>query len=161
MREGRNGNRGVPDAGARSVDLSRDPVDLGIACYTAPMANEGSGKGRMRLPQAYQRVMDRHPEVARQYLALGDAAHQAGPLSERERRLVKLALSIGGRLEGGVHSQARKCLQHGVSPEDLRHVALLATTTIGWPSMVATMTWIDDVIASAEGDEGSGEPGAE
>ena len=40
----------------------------------------------------------------------------------------------------------RRALEGGCSPEDIRHVVVLATTTLGFPSMMATMTWVDDVL---------------
>lgn len=106
-------------------------------------------KDHMKLPETFRGVTARYPEVATAFQALGDAIHAAGPLSERERRLVKLAIAVGARLEGGVHSNARKCLYTGIQPDEVRQVALLALTTIGFPSMVASLTWIEDVIGSA------------
>jgi 4-carboxymuconolactone decarboxylase len=111
--------------------------------------SETHEKNHMKLPETYRSITERYPEVARAFQALGDAIHGAGPLSERERRLVKLAISVGARLEGGVHSNARKCLYSGMSPDEVRQVVLLSLTTIGFPSMVATSTWVEDVIASA------------
>jgi 4-carboxymuconolactone decarboxylase len=110
---------------------------------------------RLRLPGAYKRLNERYPDFARAYHLVGDAAHRAGPLNERERRLVKLALSVASRQEGGVHAQARKALLAGISPEELRQVVLLAMTNIGFPAMAATMTWVDEVIEDAGNAAGS------
>jgi len=117
-------------------------------------------KDHMKLPDTYRGFNARHPEVARAFQALGDAIHQAGPLSERERRLVKLAIAVGARLEGGVHSNTRKCLYSGIAPDEVRQVALLALTTIGFPSMAAALTWIEDVVSSAQqgGRDAAAEP---
>jgi alkylhydroperoxidase/carboxymuconolactone decarboxylase family protein YurZ len=88
--------------------------------------------------------MRAHPDVARAYDALGDAARKAGPLTEREIALVKLALSMGARLEGGVHAHARKALAAGVEPEALRQTAILALPTLGFPHMMAALSWVDE-----------------
>ena len=106
-------------------------------------------KDYLRLPGAYRRMNERFPDFARAYQLLGDAAHRAGPLEERERRLVKLALAVGARQEGAVHAQARKALLAGVTPEEIRQVVLLAVTNVGFPSVTATMTWVDEVIEDA------------
>jgi alkylhydroperoxidase/carboxymuconolactone decarboxylase family protein YurZ len=98
------------------------------------------------LPKAYQKILDDFPSVAKAYQTLGDATHQAGPLSERERRLVKLALAIGAGQEGGVHSHVRKCLEAGLQADELRQVTLLAITSIGFSPSVAAMTWIEDEL---------------
>jgi alkylhydroperoxidase/carboxymuconolactone decarboxylase family protein YurZ len=98
------------------------------------------------IPKRFLEFTARYPDVVDAYERLGKKIHGAGPLSERERALVKLAISIGARLEGGTHSHARKALAAGISKEDLRHVALLAMQTIGFPSSMAAMSWIDDVV---------------
>jgi len=41
--------------------------------------------------------------------------HETGPLDEKSRRLVKLALSVGAGLEGGTHSAAWSALQSGIT----------------------------------------------
>ncbi len=94
--------------------------------------------------------MARFPEVVTAYEELGTTVHKAGPLDGRTRALVKLALSIGARLEGGVHSHARKALEAGAEPEDLLHVAIIALPTIGLPSTVAALSWIRDVVEVEE-----------
>lgn len=98
------------------------------------------------LPQPFQDFTKDFPQVARGYEALAAAAHEAGPLDERTRRLVKLAIGIGGRLEGAVRAHARQAKAHGVSEAELDHVVLLALTTIGLPSTVAARTWIRDEL---------------
>ncbi len=100
------------------------------------------------LPKIYRDIREAYPEVATAYDALGNASHNAGPLSEHERRLVKLALAIGSGHEGAVHSHTRQALEAGLSPEALRQVAVLAVTTLGFPAMVRAMSWIDDVIVT-------------
>ena len=101
------------------------------------------------LPQPFQDFNKDFPRVAEAYEALAGAAHDAGPLDERARRLVKLSIAIGGRLEGAVRAHARLAKECGVSDAELDHVVLLALTTIGLPSTVAARTWIRDELASA------------
>lgn len=98
-----------------------------------------------RKPSAFNIFRERYPEVGEAYAAMGDAAYRAGPLSDRETRLVKLALAIGSGHEGGVHSHVRRGLREGLSPEELRHVALLALSSQGLSVCVSAMSWIDDI----------------
>lgn len=100
-----------------------------------------------KLPKRFVAFTKQYPKVADAYEALGKAVHGAGPLNERERALVKFAISVGARLEGGAHAHARKAIEAGVSKEKLYHVALLAMQTIGFPSAMAATSWIDDVAA--------------
>ncbi len=104
-----------------------------------------------KLPPFYSEFRESHPEIAKAYEALGDAARGAGPLSARDAELVKLALAAGARLEGAVHSHARRALEAGASPEELRQVPLLAITTLGFPGAMAIRALIEDVLAPRAG----------
>ncbi|MCZ7647535.1 MAG: carboxymuconolactone decarboxylase family protein [Planctomycetota bacterium] len=79
------------------------------------------------------------------YEAFGKACEQAGPLSPRERRLVKLGLAFGARMEGASRAAVRKGLEAGLQPDELRHVAFLAMSTMGFANGVAFLDWIEDV----------------
>ena len=98
-----------------------------------------------KLPNAAGRLADEHPDVWSAYAALGKACAEAGPLTPRERRLVKLALAAGAGVEGGVHSHTRRALAEGIEADAVRQVALLAIGTLGLPRAVAARTWIDDI----------------
>jgi alkylhydroperoxidase/carboxymuconolactone decarboxylase family protein YurZ len=99
-----------------------------------------------KLPKRFVQFTKHHPAVAAAYEQLGKAVRADGPLSTREQAIVKFALSVGAKLEGGAHAHVRKALEAGVDVHDLRHVALMAIPTIGFPSAMAAMSWIDDVV---------------
>lgn len=101
-------------------------------------------------PKFYRDAKGKHPQVFSAFEALQDAARRAGPLGEREAALVKLGLAIGAGSESGVHSAARKALAAGCSAEELRHAALLAITTLGFPAMMRARAWVEDVLAKSE-----------
>ena len=82
------------------------------------------------------------------YEALSRATAEAGPLDARLRELVKLSLAIGAWREGAVHSHVRRALAEGCTDGEIRHVVLLAITTLGFPNMMAAMTWVEDVLGS-------------
>ena len=98
------------------------------------------------IPKRYQKFHEEFPQVAQSYESLGDAVHNAGPLDEKTRALIKVAVSTGARLEGAVHSHTRKALKAGVSPEELKHAVMLALPTIGLPSAMAALSWVEDII---------------
>ncbi|MFP4148067.1 MAG: carboxymuconolactone decarboxylase family protein [Nitriliruptoraceae bacterium] len=100
------------------------------------------------VPDIYTSYRDRFPEVTAATDALGIATAAAGPLDERERRLVTLGIAIGREAEGAVRSNARKALDLGVSPQQLHHVAMLAISTAGFPAAIAGLQWIDEVLAA-------------
>jgi len=110
-----------------------------------PVRRKSAPKKRP-LPKRFVKFTEEFPDIAYYYQELGAAVHEWGPLDKRERALIKLALSFGGRLEGGAHSHIRKALEAGATPAELKHIAVLAIPTIGFPSAMAAMSWIDDVL---------------
>ncbi len=102
------------------------------------------------LPPAANRIANDHPAVWAAYSELGRTVAENGPLDEQSRRLVKLALAIATGSEGATHSHARRALAEGIDPEALRHVALLAIPTAGFPAAVAGLTWVEDMLEPRE-----------
>lgn len=86
-----------------------------------------------------------YPKVWTAFSQLADQCHTGGPLDEKTRRLVKVALAIGAGLEGATHSAVRHAVEGGVTREELEHVSLLAITTLGFPSAMRALSWLDDV----------------
>ena len=99
------------------------------------------------LPELYQHFQRRFPAVKEAFDALGAAEHDAGPLGERERRLIQLGIAVGTESEGGVRSHVRKLLGIGVSEEEILHTIVLATTTIGFPATNAALSWAEEVLS--------------
>lgn len=99
------------------------------------------------LPEIYQQFGNRFPGIKEAFDALGAAEHGAGPLNEKERRLVKLGIAVGAESEGAVRSHARKLLGIGASEEEILHAIVLALTTIGFPATNAALSWAEEVLA--------------
>jgi 4-carboxymuconolactone decarboxylase len=97
------------------------------------------------LPKPVNQFSKRYPKIWQAFNELGERCHEAGPLDEKTRRLVKLALSIGAGLEGATHSAVRNAQRFGINTDEINHVALLAITTLGFPSATRAMTWIGDL----------------
>ncbi len=97
-------------------------------------------------PKPYQKLKKANP----QYIAAVDALrHEAlkwGPLEEKTAHLVQLAAATTLRSEGAVHSHVRRALAAGATPEEVRHALILLTSTIGFPNVMAALSWADDVI---------------
>ncbi|MER3524766.1 MAG: carboxymuconolactone decarboxylase family protein [Ignavibacteria bacterium] len=97
-------------------------------------------------PKRFEKFSADYPKVVAAYDSFGSAVHKAGPLDEKTRALIKIGISTGARLEGAVHSHVRKALDVGATPEEIRHAVLLELPTIGLPSMMAAMSWIEDTL---------------
>ena len=102
------------------------------------------------LPEIYQEFKKQFPEVAKAYDDLAASCHQWGPLDEKTRRLIKLGIAIGLGSEGAVRSHARRGLEEGISPDELRHAVLIALTTAGFPTMIASVKWVEEVIKKSK-----------
>lgn len=100
------------------------------------------------VPQTHRRFQEAYPEIANAYEQLGQATQEWGPLEKKTRELVKLGIAVGNRHEGAVHAHTRRALDVGAAPDEIRHVVLLALTTIGFPNMTAALTWVEDVLRS-------------
>lgn len=105
-----------------------------------------------KLPRRFEAFMEAHPDIGAAYGSLGDAVAEAGPLNSKVRALIKIGISVGAGQAGGTRSQVRKALIAGATHEEIRHAVLLATTTIGFPNMMAGLSWVDDVL-EAKNDE--------
>lgn len=101
---------------------------------------------KRKTPKRFIQFAKDYPEIMESYQALGAATQKAGSLSAKERALVKLAIAVGARLEGAVHSHTRRALEAGCSNTEIRQVVLLATTTLGFPSMMAALSWVNDIL---------------
>ncbi len=97
-------------------------------------------------PQAHKQFITEFPAVGAGYEQLATAVHNAGPLDEKSRQLVKLALAIGARHEGAVHAHTRRALEAGLTAAEIKHAVALAATTLGMPNAIAAYTWVNDVL---------------
>jgi 4-carboxymuconolactone decarboxylase len=102
------------------------------------------------LPGVYKDFLKRYPKIGTAYDLLANDCHEGGPLDKKTRHLVKLGIAIGLNSEGAVRSHARRALQDGASPEELRHVVLLTFTTAGFSTMIAAYKWVEEVVAKME-----------
>ena len=100
-------------------------------------------------PKNYQSIAKRYPDFLAAVDALGQAAADAGPLPEKVRHLVQIGAAAAIRSEGAVHSHTRRALAAGATAEEIQHAVIAATSTIGFPNVMAALTWINDVTAAA------------
>jgi len=108
----------------------------------------------MYLPKTYKNFSDRFPEALKDYEQLGKACREGGPLKQKSQDLVKLGIAIGTNSRGAVMSHTRKALESGATPEEITDVVLLSLTTTGFPNMIASMGWVNEVLekVSEEGE---------
>lgn len=96
--------------------------------------------------KAYLTLRQRHGKFINAIEALGQAAKQEGPLDAKSGHLIQLAAAAAIRSEGAVHSHTRRALEAGAEAGEVYHSLILLTSTVGFPTVVAAMTWAEDVI---------------
>lgn len=97
-----------------------------------------------KIPPLPKDFRETHPEIWKAFNDLASLCHDAGPLDEKARRLVKVALCVGAGTEGGTHSAVRNARAAGVTQEELDHIAILVITTLGFPNAMRALAWLTD-----------------
>lgn len=110
------------------------------------------------LPGRYRQFRQQFSAISGAYDKLGSLLAEAGPLDEKQIQLIKLGMAVASGQEGSVHSHARRALEAGAKPEEIRQVALLAITTVGFPRMMAGLSWVDDVLKGGLGGKRKARP---
>src|SRR6266542_1147018 len=99
-----------------------------------------------KYPQQYNSIMKRYKGVIKSLDGLGKATKAAGPLNKKTSELIQLAAAAAIRSEGSVHSHTRRAVAAGAKPEEVRHTIVLLTSTIGFPTVSAALSWADDIL---------------
>jgi alkylhydroperoxidase/carboxymuconolactone decarboxylase family protein YurZ len=96
-------------------------------------------------PDTFVEFCRRFPKLGEAWGLAGEAGRD-GPLDDKTRLLIKLAVSLGAMREGAVHSAVRKAVAVGVTREQIEQVVALAASTLGFPAAVAVYSWVRDVL---------------
>jgi 4-carboxymuconolactone decarboxylase len=97
------------------------------------------------LPGNYQKMENEHPGYMKAVAQLGETARSEGPLDEKTVELIQMAAAAALRLEGAVHSHTRRALNAGASRDEIHHALIVLTSTMGFPSVAAAMSWVRDI----------------
>ena len=98
------------------------------------------------LPKPYVKLQKDHPDFFEAWDAVGNAVRSAGPIDRKTGHLIQLAASAAIRSEGAVHSHARRALEAGATPAEIHQALMLTAPTIGFPNIIAALTWAEDVL---------------
>lgn len=97
-------------------------------------------------PKFFQKYEKRYPKFFEAWEAIGAAARKAGPLDRKTAHLIQLAAAASIRSEGAVHSHVRRGLEAGATPDEIRQALLLTAPTVGFPNVIAALSWAEDVL---------------
>ena len=96
-------------------------------------------------PGQYLKIKKRYPDFISAIESLGETVRKAGPINDKDAQLIQLAAAAAIRSEGAVHSHTKRALDAGATRADIYHALILLTSTIGFPSVVAAMSWAGDI----------------
>jgi AhpD family alkylhydroperoxidase len=100
-----------------------------------------------KLPNQYLSIRKRFGKLFDAVDNLGKVTRNLGPIDQKNSHLIQLAAAASIKSEGSVHSHTRRALEAGASPEEIYHALILLTSTIGFPTVSAALSWADDIMA--------------
>lgn len=98
------------------------------------------------LPDQYVSIKTRFKKYYEASDNLGKAARESGPIDDKTGHLIQLGAAAAIRSEGSVHSHVRRALEAGATADEIHHAIILLSSTIGFPTVSAALSWADDVI---------------
>lgn len=99
-----------------------------------------------KIADHYEKVKKYHPDYLKAVENLGQTAKASGPIDEKTAQLIQLAASIASKSEGATHSHTKRAIEAGATAEEIRHCVILLTNTIGFPTVMAGMSWVNDIL---------------
>lgn len=98
----------------------------------------------------YLKIKQRHPGFLNAVETLGETTKKEGPLDEKTAQLIQLAAAAAIRSEGAVHSHTKRAVEAGASVDEIRHALILLTSTLGFPCVMAALSWADDKLETSK-----------
>ena len=94
----------------------------------------------------YNKLVKQYPAIFSAHDQLGTELKNGGPLDEKTLQLIQLAAAGTAGSEGAVHSHTRRALDAGASAEEIQHALLCLISTIGFPKVMAALSWAGDIL---------------
>lgn len=92
-------------------------------------------------------LVENHGEIYEAYQNYGKLIHEkGGPLDNKTRWLIKIALSTGSQYQYALRTHILKALKSGCTKEEIEHVMLLVAPTCGFPKMMEGLMILRDVV---------------
>ncbi len=99
------------------------------------------------LPKPYQQFRKDHPDVYQAYENLGAITADSGPLDAKTRELIKLGMAAASGSQSAVQSHTHRALDAGATAQEIEHALMLGVNTLGFPTMMAALTWAKQATA--------------
>jgi alkylhydroperoxidase/carboxymuconolactone decarboxylase family protein YurZ len=99
-----------------------------------------------KLPKNYLLQKSEHRAFVEAVETLGKVVREQGPINDKTAHLIQLAAAVAIRSEGSAHSHIRRALEAGATPEEIHHAIILLTSTVGFPTVSAALSWAQDIL---------------
>lgn len=91
--------------------------------------------------------IDKHKEIYEAYENYGHKLHEVGgPLGEKTRWLIKVAISATSQYEFALRTHIRKAHRAGCTREEIEHAILLVAPSGGFPKMMEALLVLRDEL---------------
>jgi alkylhydroperoxidase/carboxymuconolactone decarboxylase family protein YurZ len=97
-------------------------------------------------PKHYRKLKKTHPRFIASWDAISKVVRDTGPLPPKTGHLIQLAAAAAVRSEGAVHSHVRRLVEMKAKPAEIRQAIMLTAATIGFPAVMAALSWADDIL---------------
>jgi alkylhydroperoxidase/carboxymuconolactone decarboxylase family protein YurZ len=97
-------------------------------------------------PKHYRDIKKAQPDFIAAWEAISKSVRDNGPLPPETGHFIQLGAAAAVRSEGAVHSHVRRLLDLGAKPAEIRQAIMLTAATIGFPTVMAALSWADDVL---------------
>jgi len=99
-----------------------------------------------RLPENYNWLISEFGNVMQAHHQLGKELKNSGPLDEKTIQLIQLAGAATSRSQGAVQSHAKRARAAGATAAEIYHTLLLLTSTVGFPTIAAALSWVKESL---------------
>lgn len=87
----------------------------------------------------FKHLRETHKDLYEAYDEYGKQVYNAGPLDDKTKALIKVAVSSTAKQPYAIKSQIRKARRQGCSWEEIEHAILLIAPTVGFPTMMEAL----------------------
>ena len=96
--------------------------------------------------EIFSQFKEEFPEIHTKHEALGKEVHEkGGPLSEKIRWLIKIAISGACNHKRALETHIRKAKAAGVNEDEIKHALLLLIPTAGFPAFMKSYTVLKSI----------------
>jgi len=97
--------------------------------------------------EIFTRFKAEFPEVYARHEALGKEVHEhAGPLDEKSRWLIKIAISAACNHKRALATHIQRAREAGIADGEIKHALLLLIPTAGFPAFMKAYAVLDKLV---------------